>query len=61
MIALQEMTYNYYNPKDEETGEFSFGEVKLDLKSKKEKIPGLFNRKISASKDGEEPLTCKHL
>lgn len=55
------MTYNYYNPKDEGTSEFSFGDVSLDLLDKKEKIPGIFNRKIQASKDGGPSMVLHHL
>ena len=55
------MTYNYYNPKDDSTSEFSFGDIKLNLQSKKERIPGIFIRKISATKDGGASLACEHL
>jgi hypothetical protein len=55
------MAYRYYESKNEDDRKFEFGKITLDLKSKKEKFPGLVIRKILASRDGFDERIVTHV
>jgi len=47
------MCYKYYESKDESSTSFDFGDVHLNLLSKKDKYSGLIIRKIQAIRKGQ--------
>ena len=47
------MCFKYYESKDEGSESFNFGEVNLNLISKKDKYSGLIIRKIQATRKGQ--------
>ena len=57
------MCYKYYDSKDEVETKFEFGDISLEMKSKKEKFEGLFKRKllvINESGFQHEPKEVTH-
>lgn len=55
------MCYKYYESKDESSTSFDFGDVHLNLLSKKDKYSGLIIRKIQAIRKGQIIQTITHV
>lgn len=61
LLLLQEMTYKYYESRNEGETSFDFGDVKIEMKEKKERFSGIFIRKLLASKKAQEPKLITHI